>query len=736
MKKISLIYVLLFFAMPTFAQQLSGRVMNAKGVGKLEPLIGANVYWSPSLEGTTTDAEGNFSIRYRKDSTEVLVISYTGFRSDTLRTIENEPIMVVLKDEVALKEFELNERGMSTTISTIKPVNMETIGEAEIKKAACCNLSESFESNASVDVVFADAITGARTIQMLGLSGVYTQLLSENVPMTRGLSANYGLQYVPGTWVQAIQITKGVGSVVNGFESMSGQINIEFLKPENEKTERLFVNVYGNTMSRAEANIHLNKKFNEKVSTLLFLHGSGNFMSDDINKDGFMNFPETKQLNVMNRWKIQGKKSEQVLLLRAVYDNRLAGQMHFSPEHKGTTHMWGSEITTRVLEGSFKNGFLFPNSPTASLGIITSGKHHRQESYFGLKNYNAEQNSAYANIIFNDVFGNTNHAYKTGLSFMYDKISEQYIDTTFGTEELIPGAFFEYTYTHLNNFTMLLGLREDYHNLYGWKFTPRAHLRYQPIEDLTLRASAGTGFRSPHVIMENTSTLVSNRTLFLANDLLAEESFNVGGSMNYLFKLKKRSASLNIDYYYTNFTNQVIVDFDKSLNELHIYNLKGVSFSHSIQAELDVEIIKGLTVKTAYKHYLVKQQYLIGVLDKPFIPRDRVMFNVSYHTNNKKWKFDFISNWFGSTRIPTTAGLSDEEKMPERSKEYLIMHFQVTKLFRHFEWYLGAENLLNFTQTNAIIGEDNPFGSSFDASMVWGPLSGRVVYSGIRLSIR
>lgn len=736
MKKLILLFLFLQLIFYSNGQIVRGIVYGLNSEGKKEILTGANIYWSPSLQGTVSDENGKFTLALNNEPEQVLVISYTGFRNDTVRNDFTIFQVIILKDEIALREFEIKERSLSTTISTLKPVNMETMGQDELKKAACCNLSESFESNASVDVVFADAITGARTIQMLGLSGVYTQLLSENVPMTRGLSANYGLQYIPGTWVEAIQITKGVGSVVNGFESMSGQINIEFIKPENDKTERLFVNLYGNTMSRAEANIHFKQTLNKKVSTLLFIHGSGNFMSDDINHDGFMNFPETKQLNIMNRWKIQNKKSEQVFSIRGVYDNRLAGQMHFGPEHKGTNHLWGSEITTRMLEGYFKNGFLFPKSPTASLGIITAAKHHRQNSYFGLKMYDAEQNSTYANLIFSDVFGNTNHAYKAGLSMVYDHISEQYLDSIFRTEELIPGAFLEYTYSHLNNFTWLIGLREDYHNLYGWKFTPRTHLRYQPIEDLTLRASAGTGFRSPHVIMENTATLVSSRQVFFPAELKAEESINVGGSVNWLFKIKKQQASFNLDYYYTQFTNQVVVDFDYQLNELHIFNLTGRSLSHSLQAEIDMEVFKGFTVKAAYKKYLVQQTYLNGLNDKPFIPNDRAMLNLSYQTKNKKWKFDYISNWFGSARIPSTEGLPLEEQMPTQSQDYFMLHFQVTKVFRHFEWYLGAENLLNFTQTNAIVGENDPFGSTFDASMVWGPLSGRVIYSGIRLSIK
>lgn len=732
-----LIYILLHFT-DSGAQNFSGTVYGETGSGTKEPLVGATLHWMNTANGVVTDVDGKYTIAFPDSGEHVLIVRFTGYASDTL-VLSSAPhhLDVVLKDAKMLDGIEVNADVSTTIISMLKPINVEIVGQGEIKKAACCNLSESFESNASVDVVYGDAVSGARAIQMLGLSGVYTQMQIENVPMIRGLSANFGLQYIPGTWLESIQITKGVGSVVNGFESMSGQINVEFIKPEDHKTDRLFVNAYSNLLGREELNLHFSHKFNDKVSTLLFMHGSGYFFKNDQNKDGFLDNPLSKQVNVLNRWKIQGKKTEQVFGVHAVYDDKIGGQINFDPQKdKFTFNNYGVGIRTKLIEGFFKNGFLFPSSATRSMGLIASGKHHVQDSYFGLRSYYGEQNSGYFNLIFQDIIGNTNHSYKSGLSFLYDQFKERYRDSLFNSTEVIPGAFFEYTYTYLEKFNILFGLRADHHNVHGMKYTPRVHMRYSPDEKLTFRASGGTGFRTPHIFMENMSTLASSREVLVLENLLPEESMNLGGSITRKFNFLKREAAFNVDYYYTSFRNQVIADVDFDVHQVLFYNLKGKSQSHSLQADLDLTLFKGFTLKTAYKRYVVQTTYHDTLMDRPMLPRDRFMMNMSYHTPSKKWKFDLISNYYSTSRLPTTAAMPSDMQFPERSEPYLIVHFQVTKLFRKFEWYVGGENLLNFIQQKAIMSPDDPFGPHFDASMIWGPLNGRLFYTGIRMSIK
>lgn len=722
----------------SFGQKIEGTVYGINSSGNKEVLPGVNIYFVPGNVGTVSDSQGKFSLSNPNAEPVNIVFSFIGYANDTLLVSSSDTTLeVILKESRILDEVSIEVTQSTTQISMLKPVNVEVIGQGEIKKAACCNLSESFESNASVDVVYGDAVSGARAIQMLGLSGVYTQLQIENVPMLRGLSANFGLQYIPGTWLESIQITKGVGSVVNGYESMSGQINVEFLKPENKKTERLFINVYSNHIGRNELNFHFNHKVNEKVSTLLFAHGSGYFLENDINKDGFRDNPLSKQINILNRWKIQGKKTEQIFMIHGVSENKIGGQIGFDPtSDKFTFNKYGVGINTRLIEGMFKNGFLFPSSSTRSMGLIVNGRHHEQDSYFGFRSYDGIQNSMYGNLIFQDVIGNTMHNYKVGASYLLDHYNERYRDSVFSSLESVPGLFGEYTYTYPETFNLLLGIRSDFHSIYGPKFTPRVHLRYSPYEWITFRASGGTGFRTPHIFIENMSTLASQRNVIISGPLLPEESRNAGASVTLKTTLFKRDLSVNVDFYYTYFKNQIITDLDEDPHAVHFYNLIGQSFSKSSQLDVDYSPFKGLTLKLAYKHYDIKATYHDTLMEKPMVPRDRYMANVSYQTPSKKWRFDLISNYFSSSRLPNTMGLPDDIRFKQRSEPYYIIHFQITKLFRKFEWYLGGENLLNFTQKQAIMSPDDPFGSHFDASMIWGPLNGRIFYTGIRINIK
>ncbi|HRE73386.1 MAG TPA: TonB-dependent receptor [Flavobacteriales bacterium] len=738
MKK-HIIYLILYgsFLIPeVFGQEVKGIVYCESTQGKKETLPGAHIVWLNAGSGVITGKDGTFSIPFK--GPDKLIVSFTGFASDTV-LIDSAFVFVetILRDPMMLQDVEVTARSYSTSISMIKPFNMEVIGQAEIKKAACCNLSESFESNASVDVVYGDAVSGAKAIQMLGLSGVYTQMQIENVPLIRGMSASFGMQYIPGTWLESIQITKGVGSVVNGYESMSGQINVELLKPENDKVERWFFNLYTNHLGREEANIHYRKKINDKLSTLILAHGSGYFFENDQNRDGFRDNPLGRQLNVMNRWKLQGKKTEQVFGIHAVYDNKNGGQLGFVPsQHQFTYDKFGVGISTQMIEGFFKNGFLFPSSPTKSMGLIISGKHHTQDTYYGLRSYFAEQRSAYTNLIFQDIIGTTMHNYKLGLSTMLDDYRERYRDSLYNTLEIVPGVFGEYTYSYLEKFQLLIGARYDFHNRFGGVFSPRAHIRFSPNEHLTIRLTGGQGFRSPRIFMENVAPLASARQVVITEELGMERSTNFGGSITTRFKFLKRESSFNIDYYHTRFENQVIADMDLDAHKIVFYNLKGESFSNSLQAEVDLSLYKGLSVKIAYKRYQVMVTYHDTLMERPMVPRDRVMMNLSYETPSKKWKFDLISNYYSSSRLPNTESMTSDMRFPSRSQEYYIVHFQITKQFRKFEWYIGGENLLNFVQQQAIMSADNPFGPHFDASMIWGPLNGRTFYSGIRISIR
>lgn len=734
-----LLFIVIISGSPLFAQHTMGKVLGTTGNGSTEALPGANVYWLGTTTGSATDANGMFEIPGPDTVPARLVASMVGYVPDTLlvKSAGQMELRIVLKNSVMLNEVKVEVKQSSSMYSTIKPIGTETLGKKELLKAACCNLSESFSTNASVDVAFTDAVSGAKKIQMLGLDGVYTQVLSENMPMLRGLSAAYGLNYIPGTWIENIMVTKGTGSVVNGYESISGQINLEFLKPAEQK-KRFFINLYGNHKGRAEANVHAASKLNDKWSTMLFTHASSNAMKQDMNKDGFLDMPLTQQYNAFNRWDYNNQKNfEAQFGVKGLYEARQGGQSRFQYKNdKGTMNAYGIGINTRQLEYFSKTGFMFPSAPYKSIGIQTAGKYQQQDMYFGLRKYNGEQKSFYANLIYANIIKTTDHKYKLGASYMLDDYSERFNDSAFARTESIPGVFAEYTYTHAENFSMVAGVREDHHTAYGFQFTPRLHLRYNPGRKTTLRLSGGRGFRTANVFVENQSVFASSRQVVFKEKLKPEIAWNYGLSINQKFNLFSNEAFVNIDFFRTDFQNQVIMDLDQHVNKVVFYNLAGKSYSHSLQVDLGFEPLEEFAVKVAYKWYDVKTTYNYELLDKPYVPKHRVMLNMAYSTYMEIWKFDFTTNWFGQSRIPSTALSPVEYQLAKHSKSYFLLQAQITKKFRKFEAYFGCENILNYTQKNPIVASDDPFGPNFDASMIYAPVDGRVIYAGIRLEIK
>jgi outer membrane receptor for ferrienterochelin and colicins len=739
MNKLFYVITFLFFANASIAQHTMGKVWGVTDKGKKEALPGANVYWQGTTIGSAADAMGLFQLANPDTVPAKLIISMIGFVTDTLLISQPNQmgLQVVLKNSIDLKVVEVAATQATTLNKLFTPINTEVISGKELLKAACCNLSESFSTNASVDVAFTDAVSGAKKIQMLGLDGVYTQILSENMPMLRGLSAAYGLNYIPGSWIENMMVTKGTGSVVNGYESISGQINLEFLKPKEQK-HRFFINVYGNAKGRAEANVHLAKSINPKWATMLFTHASSNLMKQDMNKDGFLDMPLTKQYSAFNRWDFHNQKNlEAQFGVKGLYETRQGGQTNFKyAENRDSTNHYGIGINTKSVEYFSKTGFLFPSTPYKSIGIQTSGKWQEQDMYFGFRNYSGVQKNFYANVIYANIINNTNHKYKLGASYLLDDYTERFNDSAFARTESVPGVFAEYTYIHATNFSLVVGVRADYHNLHGLFYTPRLHLRYNVTKTTTLRLSGGKGFRTSNVIVENQSVFASARKVVMKESLKPEVAWNYGVSVNQQFKLFGNDASLNVDFFRTDFQNQVVVDLDQNVNKVVFYNLKGKSYSNSLQVEMGLEPIKKLAVKLAYKWYDVKTTYNYELLDKPYVPKHRILFNVAYSTYMDIWKFDFTTNWLGESRLPSTVLSPVQYQLPTHSKSYFLLNAQVTKKFRKFECYVGAENILNYTQKNPIIASENPFGTNFDASMIYAPVEGRVIYVGVRMDIK
>lgn len=742
MKKILYIIVLLPFFVNA-QEELKGVIFEDYKNERI-PLSNANVYWMNTSIGVTTDINGEFKIEY-KEAHKKLVVSYVGFETDTLTIEKNKYVSHTLKSTSALGEVNVTSRKSATSRSYLQSQNIITVSSDELLKAACCNLSESFETNPSIDVNFADAVTGTRQIKMLGLTSPYLLIATENIPSIRGASQAFGLSFIPGTWVESIQITKGAGSVVNGYESIAGQINTELVKPT--KDNKFFVNAYGSANARLELNTHFNTKLSDKWSTGLYLHGDSRNEKFDRNNDSFLDVPLAKQINVMNRWQYTNPEKGFVSFINLKYlnDQKQVGQIDFNPARdKLTTNFWGSEIDTERYEFSAKMGYVNAELPWQSIGLQASFSGHNQDSYYGLNIYNIEHNSLYSNLIYNTIISDSRHKVKTGLSYTYDSYNELVNINNFRRTENAIGAFFEYNYDNLDKLNLTAGVRIDHHNLLGTFITPRIHARYTAWEKGVIKASFGRGKRSANIFAENQKLFSTSRTIQILDNtgkiygLDPEIAWNYGVSFLQGFRLFGRKGDVTLDYYRTDFKNQVVVDYENA-QEVNFYNLKGSSYANSFQAELNYTPFENFDLRLAYKNYDVKTQYNSGKLEKPLTPKHRFFANASYETdsnNNSQWKFDATFNWLGEQRFSSTESNPIQYQLPDYSPSLSTINAQITKVFSpKFEVYLGVENLTNAKQNNPILASNDAFGSSFDSTFVYAPIFGTSYYTGLRFKL-
>ncbi len=707
-------------------------------------LPNANVYWLSSTIGTTTDSLGNFTIPYNSGSKR-LIISSVGFRSDTI--LVNRPNLgnIALHSIVALEEVVVEKQVAPLQKSLFKVQNVVSVDSREMLKAACCNLSESFETNPSVDVNISDAVLGAKQIQMLGLNSPYLMFTQENMPSIRGASQIFGLSFIPGSWIEGIQITKGAGSVLNGFESISGHINSELVKPISDK--RFFLNLYANNYERYEFNTRFNHNITDKLGVGLYVHGNLRNGYIDNNADNFLDAPLSDQVNVMNRWQYINPENGWVSYANIQYlvDNKEIGQLDFNPEtDKLTTNAWGSEINTNRLDLSTKLGYVFPDLPYQSFGFQTAYSNHKQNSFYGLNQYDIDHNSFYSNLIFNSIIGSTQHKFKTGLSLTHDAFKESVNSIAFNRTDNSIGAFFEYTYDNLENLSFVAGLRVDNHNNLGNFLTPRFHLRYSLWDKASFRASFGRGKRGANIFAENQQLFASSRQITIDGTggnyygLEPEKAWNYGLSFIQKLYLWNRVLDFSIDFYRTDFIDQVVVDWENP-REISFYNLEGNSYSNNLQIDLNYELLQDFHLRATYKYFDVVTDYNGGMLEKPLQPSYRIFVNLNYETlkkNDSQWRFDFTSNWLGEQRLPNTSDNPIEFQLRSYSPSFVLINAQITKVFSNkFEVYIGGENINNFTQDMPILSNANPFGTYFDSTILFGPVLGKAYYTGFRYKI-
>ena len=754
------------------AQDLRGVVRDAEN----QPLVGASVYWAGTTIGASTDAQGAFLL-HRVKGYDKLVASYLGFVNDTL-DVKNgvDKVAFALRSEgVALEGVVVEGNLSGNFVKRDGIVKNEMISFAGLCKMACCNLAESFENSASVTVGYSDAISGARQIKMLGLAGTYTQILDENRPIMRGLSAPYGLSYTPGMWLNSIQVSKGVASVTAGHEAITGQINLEHRKPTDD--ERLFVNLYLDDELRPEANIStaFPVSKNKKLSSVILLHGS---MDTDVRKmdhndDGFRDLPLADQLNIANKWLYAADNGTQIRWgWKFVQENRLGGmldyknsmrdQMREKWDQPGT--LYGSKIRNRGANGYFKIGT--PVGPSvydpdekdemrSNLAFVADFDHFNENAYFGLNDYKGNENALAMNLMYNHYF-TYRSSLIVGAQAQLQYYRESLANNTpwieaaksrfydFDRSEQEVGAYAEYTYAVKDKFSIVAGVRGDYNAFYDKFFvTPRGHIRWNITPSTTLRGSAGLGYRSTNVITDNIGILATGRAIVFKDSDFSkfnrlEKALTVGGSLTQTFGLVSADdATLSFDYFRTQFYNSVIADQEYNADQILLYNSDKRSYTDTYQIDFSWTPVERLDIFATFRYTnsemtIDRPDGTTARVERPLVSKYKTLFNIQYATKFRRWVFDATAQLNGPARIPTQTGnLADDKYSPR----YPMFFAQVSRKIGKFDIYVGCENIADYRQHDPILNADNPFSTGFNSMNVWGPLMGRKFYAGLRFNL-
>lgn len=664
-------------------------------------------------------------------------------------------------------------------LSKFNDVRTEVISAAGLCKMACCNLAESFENSASVTVGYSDAVTGARQIRLLGLSGTYTQMLDENRPVMRGLASPFGLNYVPGQWLSSIQIAKGAPSVINGVESITGQINMEHRKPTDEVP--LFVNASIMSDTKMDLNVASSLQLDKagKWSTVLLGHVSGNAMGHDMNKDGFLDEPRQWLVNLANRWLYFGSDGTQVRFgFKYLRDNRRGGMMGQGSEENP---FWGSQITNQNFNAYLKVGVPLNEDNSQNIALVSDFNDYVMNSGFGRSVYDGNQISGFANLLYQNQMWDSHH-FTVGASATYDYFNQYFkhlvpmsfvapfYDSSVDDHLVNVGVFGEYTYKYEEKLSVIGGLRADwYNNGVGVKASPRLTVRYTPVDQLVVRFNGGRGLRYANPLADNIGVLSTGKTFFSGEKLYdgikrpvymehpMEDAWVVGGNATWYlpFGTDDSKTYISFDYFRTQFTDQLIVDYEQfspqnvsQAQSINFYTLKSLgpgarSFTDTYQVDFSVEPVERFTINATFRYTNARVTMANrGLVERPMTSRYKGVLNLQYATNLNKWIFDVTCSVNGPCKVydfmKGQAQINDKGYSPV----YPLLYAQVTHRMRGWDIYFGGENLTNFTQKTAILsgattsdGKPVANNASFDASCIWGPLMGIKAYVGVRVTL-
>lgn len=738
--KIYIIIVGLLLPYILLAQTITGNVTNKKN----EPLFGATIYWINTTIGTTAGEQGNFRISTEGITDKRLIASYVLHKPDTVAIKTQSFTKFQLAESQDLDEVVIKSNNSGIVISNRKPIKYEQITKTELVKAACCDLSGCFETQITVQPQTTNVVTNSKELRILGLSGAYNQILIDGFPMIQGLSHTYGISSIPGTLVDNIYISKGANSVLQGYESISGQINVITKVPDN--TDKILLNGYINSF--AEKHLNFNYAFKKrKWSNLTAIQTVQPADRVNKNEDSFIDLPLLTRYMVFNKLKYGNANDwgwNSTVGMRFLSEKRIGGQTFFYPDtDKGKTYVYGQSVNLKQPEVWIRTGYRLNDNKNFTL--YTSSFNHTQKSYFGTVKYDAFQTNFYGNLQF-ELDYNTNSSLKTGLSYRHLNLNEDIFFTNndlqrtyagnYKRKEDIGGLFAENSMKFLDNkLSWITGIRADHHNQFGFILTPRTLIKYNITPKTILRANIGTGWRTVNLFSENIGLLVSSRDIIFKEPIKPEKATNLGINITQKFKTETISGFISGDYYRTSFNNQIFIDYDSAPQKAIIKNFTDKSVSESFQTELSVTFKDRFEFKTGYTLSDVFREINGKENNIPFNPKYRSVTTFGYKPLSKKYQIDFNVHFYGKQRLPNTSSNPPEFVRDHFSKAYSTANTQFTYNLKRFEFYTGCENIFNYKQKQPIIGSENPFSQYFDTSSVWGPTRGSELYFGFRYKV-
>lgn len=741
MKKLFLSCLFLTWLLPAASQvTVKGLVKNRFDA----PISGAKLSFGDSGAYVLTDSLGTFAFTQSVKG-KFVIVSHPTYLNDTVRLDKRNFYTIVLNEFQTITGVKVKAESEKNLALKGISSHTEVIGQGDLKKTACCDLAGCFETQGTVQPMTTNIITNAKELRILGLSGVYNQVLTEGIPMMYGLAYTYGISSFPGTLIDNIFVSKGTNSVLQGFESVVGQVNVIPKSPD--RSEKFLYNSYINSFGENQHN--LNYRIGKgKWNNLTSIHVVQPASKWDRDKDEFLDLPLLQRYLVYNKLKYGDEYKGNfyaILGLKAYNEIRYGGQWNFNPTSDlGSVSVYGQSVKFNQFDGYFKAGYKL--NEDRRISWMNSAQTHDQNSWFGSVNYRARQFQAYSNLQFEQNW-NGSHEFKSGVSLRVLNMNERisFSDTTLkrtyaGTyikKEMIPGVFAENTFKWRGDIiTLITGVRADHHNLFGWKVTPRAMLKYDVTDKAIMRMSAGTGWRTVNLFSENIGLLVSSRDIVFKEPLKEESAFNWGVNFLQRFKKKHFEGFFTIDFYQTRFQNQFFPDYDSEPTKALIYNFSGHSISNGFQTDWNVKVKKLVELKAAYNFLDVyriinSEKYIL-----PFNAKHKLLIAVSYLPKSKKWRADVNVHWFGKQRLPDTENYPELFRQSSQSKSYTTFNLQLTKTWKKFEFYGGCENIFDYRQLRPIVSWQDPNSPYFDTSFNWGPTRGREAYIGFRYIVK